>query len=204
MSGMSVACDPFMTALDSLIEEHRFIAHLISALEVYAAQVERGLAADPEDLRQFAEALTELGDNLHHEKEERVLLPFLARHGFDWNAPPLPQIRQEHRHELYLLGVLRQAGERLVGWSSEERRHVASAAVALCEFQRRHHATENEELFPAVLERLSVQAALELGSELAHFDLAPAHRERRAAALTVASGLIERYLRGDVRLSAAL
>ena len=193
-----------MTALDTLIEEHRFIAHLISALEVYATQVEQGLAANPADLRRFAEALTELGDNLHHEKEERVLLPFLARHGFDWNAPPLPQIRQEHRHELYLLQVLRQAGERLVEWSPEERRHVASAAVALCDFQRKHHETENTELFPAVARRLSDQAALDLGNELATFDTVPAHRERRAAARSIGSGLIAYYLRGDARLRAAL
>jgi hemerythrin-like domain-containing protein len=193
-----------MTALDSLIEEHRFIAHLINALESYAAQVEQGLTADPADLRQFAEALTELGDNLHHEKEERVLLPFLARHGFDWNAPPLPQIRQEHRHELYLLGVLRQAGERLVEWSSEERRHVAGAAAALCEFQRRHHETENTQLFPDVSRRLSAEAALELRGELEQFDGTPAHRERRAAALAVASALVERYLQDQARLRAAL
>lgn len=193
-----------MTALDTLMDEHRFIARLIGALEVYATQVEQGLAAAPADLRQFAEALTELGDNLHHEKEERVLLPFLARHGFDWNAPPLPQIRQEHRHELYLLAVLRQAGERLVTWTPEERRHVTSAAVALCEFQRRHHETENAELFPAVARRLSDHAARELRNELASFDATPAHRERRAAASAVAAGLIERYLGASTRLSEAI
>jgi hemerythrin-like domain-containing protein len=204
MSGMGVACEPFMTAIDSLIEEHRFIARLIGALEVYAVQVGHGMAADLADLRQFAEALTELGDNLHHEKEERVLLPFLVRHGFDWNAPPLPQIRQEHRHELYLLGVLRQAGERLIEWSTEERRHVSSAAAALCEFQRHHHETENTHLFPDVARRLDAHAARQLGNELERFDAEPAHRQRRAEVLAIGTRLIERYLEGDARRGAAL
>jgi hemerythrin-like domain-containing protein len=166
---------------------------------VYATQVEQGLAAEPAHLRQFAEVLTELGDNLHHEKEERVLLPFLVRHGFDWNAHPLPQIRQEHRHELYLLGVLRQAGERVRQWSPEERRHVSSAATALCDFQRRHHETENTQLFPAVSRRLPLAAAQQLRTELEQFDADPAHRERRSAARALALSLIEQYLESDAR-----
>ncbi|HWO13441.1 MAG TPA: hypothetical protein VNN80_28265 [Polyangiaceae bacterium] len=190
-----------MTVLNSLIEDHRFISRLIGALENYTRHVERGLDADPAHLRGFAAALTELGDHLHHEKEERILLPFLSRHGFDWNAAPLPLIRQEHRHELYLLGVLRQAGERLVEWSPEERRHVVAAAAALCEFQRRHHETENAELFPAAAQRLSPSESLQLDRELEAFDALPAHRERRAAALAPATWLIEQYLPSDFSLS---
>lgn len=128
-----------------------------------------------------------------------MLLPFLSRHGFDWDAPPLSSIREEHRQELYLLDVLRQAGERLQEWNAEERRHVAAAALSLCEFQRRHHATENEGLFPAVQARLSARAALELQLELERFDAVPAHAERRAAVLALGAELIGRHLANDAR-----
>jgi hemerythrin-like domain-containing protein len=192
-----------MTVLSSLIEEHRLISRLIGALEVYSRRVGHGVDVDPAHLRGFVTALTELGDHLHHEKEERILLPFLSRHGFDWNAEPLPLIRQEHRHELYLLGVLRQAGERLVEWSAEERRHVAAAAAALCEFQRRHHQTENEQLFPVAEQRLSPSASLQLERELEAFDAVPAHRQRRAAALPLATRLIEQYIPNEVLPSEA-
>ena len=44
MSGMGVACALFMTALDSLIEEHRFIADLISANPNQAERMTERLA----------------------------------------------------------------------------------------------------------------------------------------------------------------
>src|SRR3954470_1896754 len=147
-----------MHVLSSLLEEHQFISRLVDALERFAQKVQQGADVDPTDVKQFARGLNQFGDQLHHEKEERILLPFITRHGFDWHAPPLPLIRQEHRHEQYLVSVLTQAGERVEVWSNEERRHVAAAARALCAFQRAHHHTENVELFPQIIERLDSEA----------------------------------------------
>lgn len=186
-------CKGYMTALKSLIEEHQFLSRLATALEAYSQRVRQGLDADLEDLRRFAAAFTQFGDHLHHEKEERILLPFLSRHGFDWNGPPLPLIRQQHRQELYLLDVLRQAGERLTRWSDEERRHVFAAARAWCELQREHHAMENVELFPQVSIRLDAHSLHLLEQELERFDREPQHREARAAVLALGAELIERY-----------
>jgi hemerythrin-like domain-containing protein len=121
------------------------------------------------------------------------LLPFLARHGFDWNGPPFPLVRAEHRHERDLLEVLTQAGERLTHWNNEERRHVAAIAEALCDLQRKHHRTENDMLFAEAEVRLDSDALRELQAELEAFDAQPSHAERFAAAVKLGEALIVRY-----------
>jgi hemerythrin-like domain-containing protein len=182
-----------MKPLSSLIREHHFIGKLVDALEAYADRVQRGEDAELVDVSRFAAAFTQFADELHHEKEERVLLPFLARSGFDWDSPPLSRVRREHRQERYLIEVLTHAGQRLERWTDEERRHVSATAWALCEFQRLHHDTENNDLFGALARQLDDAAKDRLERELEEFDEAPSHRVQRENALELGAELVARY-----------
>ncbi len=182
-----------MEALSSLIREHQFIERLVTALGACASLVGQGAPVDPADIRGFVRALREYADELHREKEEYVLLPFLVRQGFDWEAPPLSQVCEEHSLERDLIAALDHAGARLERWTDEERRHVAALAASLCTLQRRHHQTENEQLFPAVKARLDTAALQLLDGELDRFDRRPAHVERRTAARDMGEDLIARY-----------
>jgi hemerythrin-like domain-containing protein len=148
-------------------------------------------------VRGFARALREYADELHREKEEHVLLPFLVRHGFDWNAPPLSRVCDEHSIERDLIAALDHAGARLERWTDEERRHVAGLVSSLCALQHEHHRTENEQLFPAVNMRLDAMAQRQLRDELDRFDQRPTHVERRAAARDLGEELITRYAAFD-------
>src|SRR5690606_28871859 len=105
-------------------------------------------------------------DEMHREKEEHVLLPFLVHHGFDWDAPPLSRVCAEHSLERDLIAARDHAGARIERWTDEERRHVAALARSLCGLQRQHHRTENEQLLPAVNARLDAAALRQLGGEL--------------------------------------
>jgi hemerythrin-like domain-containing protein len=182
-----------MEALSSLVREHHFIARLVAALDSYASLVERGQDVETADLRGFTRALREYADEMHREKEEHVLLPFLVRHGFDWDAPPLSRVCEEHSLERDLIAALDHAGARLERWTDEERRHVAAMAKSLCVLQREHHRTENEQLFPAVGVRLDTAALEQLGGALDRFDERPTHVERRTAAREMGDELIARY-----------
>lgn len=182
-----------MEALTSLIQEHRFISRLVAALDAYATRVREGVDVEPAHVRGFARALREYVDELHREKEEHVLLPFLARHGFDWDAPPLSQVCDEHSLERDLIAALDHAGTRLERWTDEERRHVAGLGRTLCALQHEHHQTENDRLFPAVRARLNAAAQQQLCEELQRFDQRPANAERRAAASEFGEGLIACY-----------
>ena len=186
-----------MEALSSLVREHQFLARLVAAFDRYASQVERGIDVDPSDLRGFARTLREFADETHREKEEHVLLPFLVHHGFDWEAPPISQVCDEHSMERDLIAAIDHAGARLARWTDEERRHVVGLVRSLCEFQRRHHNTENEQLFPAVMMRLDLGALEQLREALERYDERPTHRKRGAAARAIGDDLIARYTERD-------
>jgi hemerythrin-like domain-containing protein len=182
-----------MQPLSSLLREHRFIARLADALDSYASLVRQGANVDPADLRGFARTLREYADELHREKEEHVLLPFLVRHGFDWQSPALSLVREEHTHERDLIAAIDHAGARIERWTDESRRNVTALVGSLCALQRKHHQTENERLFPAVTERLDPMALQRLETELERFDYQAGYAERRTAAVDIGEELINRY-----------
>jgi hemerythrin-like domain-containing protein len=159
-----------MSALKSLTAEHQMIVDLLAALQTYAARLRSGASVDPADLARFSEVFRELVDYRHHEKEEGILLPFLARNGFDWSKGLLAELHREHGHLRYLIDVLCQAAARDSVVSREQRRQIAEAAAAFVDFKRGHIDKEERLLMPAILQRLSPSALEQLGAELAQFD----------------------------------
>lgn len=182
-----------MRALASLIGEHQVIARVVTALEVFVERMELQVPGGSADLQRFVDVFTELGDRIHHEKEENILLPLLSRHGFDWDSGALPAVRREHRQERYLIDVLAQASQYTSVWGREDLRHIAASARALAAFQRAHHRLENEILFPEVALRLDANAKSELQSALERFDREPRHEQARLTAMDLAQELAVRY-----------
>jgi hemerythrin-like domain-containing protein len=185
-----------MKAVESLIQEHKLIGRLADALEVYAQQTKQGPLPDATHLGQFAAAFIEFAECIHHEKEESILLPMLARHGVRWDEGALASVRREHRQETYLIDVLRQAGERLASWHEEDRRHISAAAQALVDFQRHHHALEAAQVFPLLGSSLQPRDLDDLQQALATFDRR--HEPQRAAVLERMEVLIARYGRAPI------
>lgn len=196
-----------MSALRSLTDEHQMIAELLGALHTYAMRLRAGASVDPTDLARFAEVLRELIDYRHHEKEEGILLPLLARNGFDWSDGLLEELRREHGHLRHLIDVLYQAAAKdapvdesaagLVGArrspSLEDRRQIADTALAFVELKRLHVAKEETSLFPAVRERLGERALERLRVELDQFDEALARLAGSAQVFREVAALVQRY-----------
>ncbi|HEU4581412.1 MAG TPA: hemerythrin domain-containing protein [Polyangiaceae bacterium] len=180
-----------MKAVESLIREHQIIGRLADALEVYAQRTKQGPPPDAADLGRFAAAFIDFAERIHHDKEENILLPALARHGVRWDDGALPAVRREHRQESYLIDVLRQAGERAGSWNHEDRRHIAASAQALVDFQRNHHSLESTELLPLLDARLDAAAQAQLQCAIDKFDRE--HEALRAAALAAAESLSALY-----------
>lgn len=196
-----------MSALRSLTDEHQMIVELLGALHAHATRLRGGASVDPADLARFAEVLRELVDYRHHEKEEGILLPLLARNGFDWSDGLLEELRREHGHLRHLLDVLYQAaakaapvdesGAGLVGArrtpSLDDRRQIADTALAFVELKRLHIVKEESVLFPAVRQRLGARALERLGAELAQFDEVLARHAASALVFREAAALVQRY-----------
>jgi hemerythrin-like domain-containing protein len=163
-----------MSELLSLTEEHQSISGLLGALQTYATRLRSGATVDPADLARFSEVLREVVDYRHHEKEEGILMPLLARNGFEWSAGLLAELRQEHGHLRHLIDILSQAAARDSAGSREQRRQVVEVALAFVEYKRRHIQKEEELLAPAIRQRLGTRALEQLAAELARFDRATA------------------------------
>jgi hemerythrin-like domain-containing protein len=181
--------------LSSLIREHEVIARLLHALSGFATSLElaEGEHAGPRDLAAFARFFREFADEVHHDKEENVLIPILARHGFSWDDGVLAEVRLDHEQERYLIDVLCQASQRDSSWSHEERRTIAATLRELADFQRGHLARENYQLFPEVTRRLTGDVLDTLRIELARFDTHPRHRAVSVELMLLAEGLVLRY-----------
>jgi hemerythrin-like domain-containing protein len=182
-----------MIALHSLIQEHKVIGRLIDALQEYARRLRLEASADPTDLARFSRAFRELADEIHHEKEEGILLPTLGRNGFHWDTGVLPEVRRDHRQERYLLEVLQHAATRAGSWSNEDRRSIIATALALVEFQRAHMELENTRLFSEVPRRLAPELLARLEAELDGFDRYVRQCGRYDELDSVVADLLARY-----------
>lgn len=182
-----------MSALRSLVREHHVITQLSHALEGFANELEAKGEGSRRHLSLFGVAFQDMVDQIHHEKEESVLLPFLARHGFTWDLGVLQEIRRDHRLERHLLDVLQYACKQERKWSDEDRRRIVSTIRALGLFQRSHLARENQLLFPEVLSRLDEAELEELEQRLDAFDV-ESRSERQSEALgELIESLVESY-----------
>lgn len=183
-----------MLALLSLTDEHQMISELLAALQTYAARLRGGATIDPADLGRFSEVLRELVDYRHHEKEESILLPLLARNGFEWSSGLLAELRADHGHLRHLIEVLAQAAAKDATLGSrEERRQIAEAAFAFVELERAHIRKEETRLVPEITRRLDARALERLGAELAQFDEVGARNAGSTQLFQQAAALVQRY-----------
>jgi len=172
-----------MHALFSLHQDHRLLLELTDALDVFALELTRSAAVGPEAVGAFARAFREFADNIHYEKEEQVLLPCLARHGFDFNGALLEQVRDEHCQDRYLIDVLSQAAQRETEFGWDDRRRLSSTAATLARMQRNLLMKQDIELFPAVSSSLDRQALEKLFADLSEFDFYQSERSRASKGL---------------------
>jgi hemerythrin-like domain-containing protein len=180
-----------MSELLSLTEEHQMISGLLGALQTYAMRLRSGATVDPADLARFSEVLREVVDYRHHEKEEGILMPLLARNGFEWSTGLLAELRHEHGHLRHLVDILSQAAARDSAGSREQRRQVVEVALAFVEYKRRHIQKEEDLLAPAIRQRLGARALEQLAGELGRFDRATAFGG--APLEQLAAELVQRY-----------
>lgn len=172
-----------MQPMVSLQEDHRLLLELTDALEAFAHELPRSAEVPVADLEAFASAFREFADHLHYEKEEYVLMPFLARHGYDWNGELLAQVREDHAQNRYLIDVLHQAAQRDEGFSRDDHHRLASTARALVALQRRLLQLQDIELFPVVSSSVTHEALAELQARLSDFDYRGSRRSRKVKQL---------------------
>lgn len=179
--------DPF----EHLKREHTQIEGVLRVLDALAAGADAGQTIDRGELRTIVSFLADCGELGHHEKEESILTPALASHGFDWYDGPLANMRREHRQEHYFIQVLTQLASQREDWSKDDARSFVGAAREFCHFLHAHMGHEEHDLFAQAARVLpaNVQATLCRSFEELDARQGPLAAESRLAL----SALIEKY-----------
>jgi hemerythrin-like domain-containing protein len=137
-----------MKPTEILMEEHRVIERVLTALERAAGRLSRG-----EDvyLRFFIGTtvfIKNFVDGYHHKKEEGVLFPALVENGLNDEAGPVAMMLAEHEEERRLSQRMRQMTERLQAGDAHARDLVIQSGLGYVRLVRQHIIKEDKVLFP--------------------------------------------------------
>lgn len=185
--GRPDARDPF----EHLKREHAHVHQVLLVLDTLATLADEGKVVDPSEVRTVATFLADCGELGHHEKEESILTPVLAAHGFDWYDGPLANMRREHRQEHYFIQVLTQLGSQRDAWSREDARSFVAVSRELCHFLHSHMGHEEHDLFARAARTLPADVQLGLCQAFEQLDARQGHlaAESRAAI----GALVDKY-----------
>jgi hemerythrin-like domain-containing protein len=131
-----------------LTAEHRAIELVLDSIDELSA---RALKAGKLDGRNALEALDlvrEFADKWHHSKEETLLFPAMARHGFDPDSGPVAVMLGEHREGRELVKRMREAATGAVNGKADAVKDFADAAAGYTGLLRGHIQKEDGILYP--------------------------------------------------------
>ena len=143
-----------------LHEEHRLMLLVVDAMEQESRRMLAGEPMRTEFWRRVVEFLEHFLDRLHHEKEESVLVPELARLGVLGAFDAAESLSAEHAEGRRVVRTLLEALAR------RDASRMAHACIGFCRRERQHIAREEEQLLPLCLKHLAPEQAARLAQAL--------------------------------------
>jgi hemerythrin-like domain-containing protein len=137
-----------MKATEMLMEEHRVIERVLTALESASDMVEEGKGVRPGFFVEAADFAAGFADGCHHKKEEAVLFKALVAHGLPSHGGPVQVMLAEHDEGRKYAGQMRDAAERWAAGDASARQETLANAREYVSLLRRHIAKEDGVLFP--------------------------------------------------------
>ena len=137
-----------MKATDVLMDEHRVIERVITALEAGSDRLEKGEAMRPEFFMDAAAFIKGFADGCHHKKEEGVLFQTMIAYGVPTQGGPINVMLAEHEMaRTYTRGLL-AAAESLAQGDQNARQEGVHFARSYATLLRQHILKEDRILFP--------------------------------------------------------
>lgn len=144
-----------MRATDQLKEEHRVIEKVLSALDEFAAALERGEAVAPAALEKALDFLNAFADKCHHSKEEQHLFPLLEQSGIPREGGPIGIMLTEHEQGRALVRGMREAVQRYSRGEKAAASEIARNARGYVDLLHHHILKEDHVLYRMAEEALS-------------------------------------------------
>lgn len=140
--------------VDVLMEEHRVIESVLTALEQRIATLNQ----EPfpyEFLNEAIDFFRSFADGCHHAKEEELLFPLLEQRGVPREHGPIGCMLKEHVQGRGCVGVMRANLEDAREGSAAARAAIKAAASSYIEMLRQHIYKEDNILFQMAIRALS-------------------------------------------------
>jgi len=141
-------------AIDMLMQEHRLIERVLTALESCVQAIDEGRTVERTTIRDFADFFANFADKCHHAKEEDRLFAKLVERGFPKEGGPVGVMLMEHDQGRTHVGALRRIGQGSGALTTEERHDVVDHALAYVPLLRQHIMKEDRVLYPMAMQAI--------------------------------------------------
>ncbi len=189
-------------AIETLMNEHRFIEQVLGSLETYIESVEAGKEAPRVALRGYAEFFSNFADKCHHGKEEDQLFALMAKNGFPTEYGPIAVMLSDHaegRSSVQALAAIASGSGPL---SAKERADAAGLARNYIALLRSHILKEDNILYPMALQAIKGEQMDELAAEFEAFEKKVMGEGAHERFHALAEELIAAYPPDPVKMSA--
>jgi hemerythrin-like domain-containing protein len=137
-----------MEATRILMEEHRSIERVLTALQTAAQRVEQGEEMRPAFFLNAALFIKNFADGCHHHKEEGVLFKALQEMGMPVEGGPLGMMLSEHEQGRLFTAEMKDAAQKWEAGDVSARWVVIHNAKGYVALLRQHIQKEDGILFP--------------------------------------------------------
>lgn len=136
-----------MEATDILIEEHRIIERVLSALETQAQRLQAGSPVRPGFFLDATSFSRNFIDGCHHRKEEESFFMAMMDAGLSNQTGPIAIMISEHEQGREYTRTMEKAGRALAGGQSSARDDLTRNTLGYVALLRQHIRRENNLLF---------------------------------------------------------
>jgi hemerythrin-like domain-containing protein len=137
-----------MKATEILMNEHRVIERVLSAMEAAVHRLQAGDEVDAAFFIDATEFIRGFADGCHHHKEEGVLFKAMNAAGMPRDQGPVAVMLAEHEQARALTRGLREAAEKLQAGDEDAKALIIRNAQSYAALLREHIAKEDQVLFP--------------------------------------------------------
>ena len=159
-----------MDAIETLMNEHRLIEHVMEALVAFADEVRRKAADDRTELGRFVTFLRDFADVRHHGKEEKILFAAMIEAGFPPRGGPVAVMLAEHDQGRILVHTLDELASQAAPWSDDDRQRLARVANGHAELLRAHIHKQDAVLYPMAEQHLSPERLARVAADCDRYE----------------------------------